>query len=70
MRYETDGTTVSGVMVEHGYQLEADGVHWVYRGELGESRLAVGPLEGLLRETGSRRLRLYVRQERDRCQAK
>jgi len=68
IRYVGDEITVAQVMEENGYTLEEDKVHWVFRGERGESRLAVGILEGLLRETGSQKLRLYVRQERNRCQ--
>jgi hypothetical protein len=68
MRLADDDTTVPQVMKENGYQLE--GGQWVFRGERGESRLPEGPLAGLLRESGSRRLRLYVQQEKARCQEK
>lgn len=67
MKLVSDGTTVADVMGEYGYKLEADNIHWTFRGERGESRLPVGSLEGLLRESGGHRLRLYVQQERDRC---
>ncbi len=53
-------------LAELGYQLE--GTVWTYSGPRGEARLTHGSLEGLLREGGSRRLRLHAQQERDRCQ--
>lgn len=52
-------------MHELGYRL--DGTYWIYEGPRGESRLAAGPLAGLLAQSGSRKLRTYVEQERARC---
>ena len=63
-----DGVSVPKILAEYGYTLSPDGIHWCYRGERGESRLAIGALEGLLRESGARRLRLHIQQEKARCQ--
>jgi hypothetical protein len=56
---------LDALMQELGYRLE--GTFWIYEGPRGESRLAQGPLMGLLAQSGSQRLRTYVLQERNRC---
>lgn len=63
-RFEAD-QPLDALMLELGYRFE--GVAWIYEGPRGESRLAQGPLLGLLSQSGSQRLRTYVLQERNRC---